>query len=579
MEIDCYNSHLHNRQAELDQVQAQLQEKQGELELSIVKIPVTKDSSFSKMRIAVDLTPLRPGGENGGAKVLVLNLLKQFQTLAPHYQFLLLTAPWNHTDLLQYENKNTKCLLIKDLTDQDSPIKFQLVYLKLLYYFNKVRSKIDKGILSKPLLIKHKVNLLFCPFSAPTYVEDGLPVVAIAYDLQHLDYPFFFSIQEQQHRTNFIKNVLKHSQKIVCISEFTRQSLIKYFNAELSQLVVVPISIHNRLPKLNEETVIEHLQKLGLAGKKYAFYPANYWPHKNHQMLLTAYGMYREQCPDQCLDLVFTGALEQEENHLREAVTVMGLEDNVQLLGFLSEEALVAVLQGCKCLIFPSLYEGFGIPVLEAMKFGKPVLSSNTSSLLEVGGDAVIYFDPRKPDKIASSLAQISSNQALVDELVDKGYRRLKLFDDEKMAYEYLKIFKTVAFNGQKSSKPSITGIYGDGWSAPEFYITVAAGLAEQTLILTVEAPEFYPASKAEIKLKSKYKQNLYSCIRGESKEIVWPVLANSELITVQIKPSFNPKKLAINSDERQLGIIVRGCKIKLVDGTFHSLLMLESVQ
>ncbi|MEH1923357.1 glycosyltransferase family 4 protein [Nostoc sp.] len=399
------------------------------------------------LRIAIDLTPLRPGGENGGAKVLVLTLLKQFQKLAPHHYFLLLTAPWNHLELAQYESKSMKRLLVANLID--TPEKNELEFLSKLVQkiFTKINFKFNNVIGSSSLLKENKINLLFCPFSAPTYAEKDIPLVAIAYDLQHLDYHFFFTAQERQHRTKFIVDLLNKSQKVICISDFTRQSFINHFKTPTDKLTVVPISIHERLVKLNESTVRKYLSSLGLAERKYAFYPANYWPHKNHRILLTAYGIYKKQFPNSFLDLVFTGALENEENQLKEAVELMGLSENVLFLGFLNEETLTAIWQGCQCLIFPSLYEGFGIPTLEAMKFGKPVLSSNTASLPEVGGDAVIYFDPRKPDEIASCLANISGNQLLVEQLINRGFQRLKLFDGKEMASQYLNIFETEALN------------------------------------------------------------------------------------------------------------------------------------
>lgn len=532
------------------------------------------------LRIAIDLTPLRPGGENGGAKILVLSLLKRLQQLAPNYNFLLLTAPWNHDELTQYENKNTKCLLMADLTPKaPTPASKQAPHQKFITsILSKLQNKLIKFKYHKPFLKSHQTDLLFCPFSAPIYAEKNIPLVAIAYDLQHLDYPFFFDAQERQHRTNFLKNLLQKSAKVVCISEFTRQSFIKHFKATESQLTAVPICIQDRWNKLSEIAVTEHLAKLGLTGRNYAFYPANYWPHKNHRMLLTAYAMYRHQFPNQSLDLVFTGTLKTEENQLREAVMSMGLSEQVHFLGFLEEEALGAVWQGCKCLVFPSLYEGFGIPVLEAMAFGKPVIASNVGSLPEVGGDAVLYFDPRKPDELVSCLAKISSDTALVKELVESGYQQLKSFDGEQMAWDYLKIFEAAVLNQGQSNKTSITGVYIDGWSEPEFHISIEAGEAGRSLILVIETPGFYPASKVSLKCQGKKRKEKHYCKRGETKEIVWQLLPTTDVITVSTLPTFNPSKMGMNADNRQLGVMVRDCRIRFADGTSCSIFNSESV-
>jgi glycosyltransferase involved in cell wall biosynthesis len=394
------------------------------------------------MQVAVDLTPLRPEGKNGGVKVLIITLLQQFQQLEPSYKFILITAPWNHQELTQYESKNVKCLLINDLTEEIKTAKPTLIKKIVKKVVNQLK-KIYKP--RKYLLTKNNVDLLFCPFSATTYAEKNIPTISIIHDLQHLDYPFLFSDEERNNRNNFLNDLLNQADKIICVSEFTRQSMIKYFQISPSKLVVIPNSIHGRLAKLEEKKVSEYLDKFGINKREYLFYPANYWQHKNHRMLLTAYNLYCQKFSRPTLDLVFTGSLKEEENQLQKAVEIMGLQGQVHFLGYLSEEELTAVWQGCKGLIYPSLYEGFGIPLLEAMSFGKPIISSNVCSLPEVGGDAVIYCDPRKPEEMAACLAKIKCDRTLVNQLIVKGYERVKLFNQEEMVRQYLNLFETVA--------------------------------------------------------------------------------------------------------------------------------------
>jgi glycosyltransferase involved in cell wall biosynthesis len=294
------------------------------------------------------------------------------------------------------------------------------------------------------LFQQHQIDLLFCPFSAPNYAEPGIPTVAIVYDLQHLDYPEFFAEEERQHRDDFLVNLLNVADHIVCISEFSRQSFIHKLNAEPSKLSVIHISVYDRWPGIDDATVQANLQTLGLKAGGYTFYPANYWSHKNHRTLLQAYQLYQERCPDQALDLVFTGALKQEEEKLRQIVDEMGLADRVHFLGYLSEEMLEAVWKGCQFLTFPSRYEGFGIPMLEAMAFGKPILASTAGSLPEVGGNAVIYFDPTEPLEIADGLVKLTQDETLRQQLSEGGYERLKHFDPQAMVLQYRQVFADV---------------------------------------------------------------------------------------------------------------------------------------
>ncbi|HSM83558.1 MAG TPA: glycosyltransferase family 1 protein, partial [Nodosilinea sp.] len=265
------------------------------------------------------------------------------------------------------------------------------------------------------------------------------------YDLQHLDLPFFFSDIERSHRTQFLTDLLRKASFIICISEFTRQSFIAHLNADAKKLMSIPICIHERLTKASGDFVSDTLSRLGLKENQYLFFPANFWPHKNHRMLLAAYSIFRKKFPHLTLDLVFTGALEEPQRELKELISNLGYGDSVHFLGFLSQAELVAIWQGAKGLIFPSLYEGFGIPLLEAMWFDKPIACSAMGSLPEVGGDAVIYFDPRKPESIADAIAALAQDDALTDQLRARAQQRLQEFSQRSMTEQYLDVLRAAA--------------------------------------------------------------------------------------------------------------------------------------
>ncbi len=173
------------------------------------------------------------------------------------------------------------------------------------------------------------------------------------------------------------------------------------------------------------EQLMAVLERLDLRVGRFLLYPANFWPHKNHRMLLTAFKMYRARNPGSELGLVCTGTPNADMECLRDAVARMELEGAVSFPGDVSDEVFTALIQACQALIFPSLYEGFGIPVLEAMARGKPVLCSRVTSLLEVAGDAAVYFDPRKPAEIVRAIEHIDSDAERAERLMHLGYERL----------------------------------------------------------------------------------------------------------------------------------------------------------
>jgi glycosyltransferase involved in cell wall biosynthesis len=467
------------------------------------------------IKVAIDLTPLRPGGENGGAKTLIITLLKLFRsTQNGEFQYLLIGEEWNREELLEFLSPNITFVLRSEAYDSlrptqsdragrlksknleslnfnrssqfwknlkhktrlhlKIPIQLRISTLKNVIERTKKRlirsneclekrphltslSKHDNPI-ARPvwksrsrLSNLYDVDLLFCPFSSPHLAEEGLPLVAIFYDLQHLDLPNFFSMEERSHRDRFLKNLVDKADRVICISDFSKHSFSNHFNAIESQLISIPICIHERLKTPSESFKAETLTDLKLQDNQYVFFPANFWPHKNHRMLLAAYSIYRHHYPATAVDLVFTGALEAPQRELREVATYLGCVSNVHFLGFLSEEEVSCVWQGCRGLVFPSLYEGFGIPVLEAMWFDKPVACSNLGSLPEVGGDAVIYFDPRQPEAIAKAIGQLAHDQELTTRLRQRARQHLRNFSQQSMAKQYLDVFREVVTANPRS--------------------------------------------------------------------------------------------------------------------------------
>jgi glycosyltransferase involved in cell wall biosynthesis len=201
-------------------------------------------------------------------------------------------------------------------------------------------------------------------------------------------------------------------------------SVTRHLKTDPEKTYAVHNTIRSRLVGCDSSQVSDHIRDLHIDENPYMFYPAAFRPRKNHRMLLTAYGMYLSRNPGCVIDLVFSGAMDDGERDLRDNVRRMGLEPRVHFLGYLPKHQLTAVWESCSFLVFPSLYEGFGIPVLKAMQFGKPVICSNVTSLTEVAGDAALYFDPRKPHEILQCLERIIGSEDLAADLVRRGYER-----------------------------------------------------------------------------------------------------------------------------------------------------------
>ena len=413
-------------------------------------------------RIAVDLIPLLPGGENGGAKLLAIAMVRSLRQVLPKSQFLLLTADWNHEALSFLDAPNVRRLCLASRSAGQNPPAPSVVnqpgwkhrLLQAAQYLPPGPRKRLKSIFlslsrhRRPVpdtLRAFRAQIYFCPFTLPFFSDPSVPVVSVLYDLQFLYYPYFFDPAEHIARERNFRETCRRANRIVCISEFVRQTVLSNSNLAPDRLTTVPIQLGKRLAKTPKETIRTVLEKYRLQENGFFFYPANYWPHKNHPMLFTALGIFQSRHPESPLRLVCCGALEEERSSLQRWVRRLGLGSRVRLLGFLPEEEFASLFSSCRALIFPSLYEGFGMPLVEAMEMGKPVLCSQGTSLPEVAGEAALYFDSRKPESIAEALERISADERLVDDLVLKGKSRSRRFlDEEKMAREYVAVFQEV---------------------------------------------------------------------------------------------------------------------------------------
>lgn len=402
--------------------------------------------------IAVDLTPITPGGQNGGAKVFVLELIRQLAQLAPTVQFILLTQFASHDELRSLECSNVTCKMILNLTPGEqkryaglkrylSPIWRLLPRTMRLTAVGFARRLLKRRRKYATLLTDMGADLLFCPFTSPTYYEPGIPVVATVYDLQHKAFPQFFSAEELAHRDYVLLDACRKSNALVAISNYSRDDMLEHFRPNINSISTIYLQMAQRVVPLSEDAT-PLLSQYQLQAKQYLLYPANFWKHKNHEMVFVAFNMACASGLSPEVKLVCTGAPIARQAWLKRAANNMGLDNRIIFPGYLSDNQLAALLMHAGGLIFPSLFEGFGIPVIEAMALGIPVACSQVTSLPEIAQDAALLFDPRIPNEMAAAMLSLLQDNALREKLIAAGQRRVLDFSDAKhMATEYLQVF------------------------------------------------------------------------------------------------------------------------------------------
>jgi glycosyltransferase involved in cell wall biosynthesis len=534
--------------------------------------------------IAVDLTPVLPGGENGGAKIFVLELLNRLADMAPQTQFVLLTQAASHEELAALDRPNMRRLMvIGPVVTITSRQRIMGLASRILRHFpGRLRNLIRrygyklmarlKRKSSSSLLRGMDVDLLFCPFTAPTYFEPGIPAVSTIYDLQYKTYPEFFAAEDVAQRERTFIEACRRATALSAISDYSRDSAIAYGNLDPERIRTIHLRMAQRItPVSGHDDGL--LTRLGLCPERYLIYPANFWKHKNHEMLITAFGIACHGQLPADFKLVCTGAPGARQEWLINAARAMNMGDRVLFPGYLPNAELAALMANCTGVVFPSLYEGFGLPVIEAMAAGVPVACSNMTSLPEVAADAAILFDPRVPTQIAQAMISLAVNEALRAQLIQAGLQRAAEFSNtERMAREYWGLFQYALDNDKFENR--LAGVYADGWAGTNLKIQVAPADCAQTLEIEFLAPQWLPKQRLTVQASQRGKrqdnQLVVDC--GTIATLSLPIEPEGGCCEVRISPAFIPAHSGDSDDQRELSAMIQRCGIVGADGGYVEL-------
>lgn len=529
--------------------------------------------------IVVDLTPVLPGGENGGAKVFVLELLRRLAERAPETQFVLLTQAAAHEELAALDRTNIRRMMVLDLSRP--PVLRSVAnrtLSRILRYLPARPRRIAQRAVNrlKPMLRRDRppaivrelnADLLFCPFTAPTYFEMRIPTVCVIYDLQYKTYPEFFPAADVAQRDRTFVEAVQRSTALVAISDYSRRVAIEHGHLDPARIETVHLHIsqHSLRNAARDETI---LGRLGLATGQYLIYPANFWKHKNHEMLLTAFGMARNSGLDANIRLVCTGAPGARQQWLKQAAEGMGLGDHVLFPGYLANAELLSLMTNSAGVVFPSLYEGFGLPVIEAMATGVPVACSNVTSLPEVAGDAAILFNPRVPDEIARAMISLAQDKELTARMIITGDAQSAKFSDSKlMAEQYWQVFQTAA--GVENRSNLLIGVSVDSWVGPALKVQVSSAPQTRNLQLELLLPNWAPVTKVIARVQQDGSTISETAVpRGSSGNISVPMPQSGGFFDIDLSPTFIPALTGAGDDLRELSIMLARCEITNSDGT-----------
>lgn len=284
-------------------------------------------------------------------------------------------------------------------------------------------------------LDKNKPDVFFSPTHyAPRFAR--IPRVTSVMDIAYLLYPETFNKDDLYQLVNWTMYSVKKSKKIITISQNSKNDIISRYHLKNDKVEVVYPGVKPDKEDMSEENIKE---KYNIDGK-YMLFVSTLQPRKNLTRLIEALSKIEKSVK---IKLVVVGRKGWKYEEILSAPKKYGVEDKVIFLNFVPDEDLTLLYKEAELFVMPSLYEGFGLPVLEAMKNGCPVAASNTSSLPEAGGDAAAYFDPDSVEDMATVITDVLKDKKMQENMRKKGFEQVKKFSWEKSARETLKIIES----------------------------------------------------------------------------------------------------------------------------------------
>lgn len=383
------------------------------------------------MKIGINILHFKPG-RVGGTETYARNLLENLQKVDAANDYTLILSRIN-ADTFDIPGRNFH-KLVRNYS------------IGSLGWFCRgvLRNTVKIDIL-RSVYDRLGLDVIHHPFTTLNPNRLKTPSVLTFHDMQHEFYPEFFSAAELEYRQKTYRPSTEEATRVIAISEHVKSCLVERYQLSPDKIDVIHNGYGAGYRVLDDAAELARVRKRYGLDRPFLYYPAADWPHKNHKVLLSALKILVDRYGfDGCL--VLSGATFQADSGIMQEVARLGLQGSVKALGYLPYEDLPALFNLAGLMVYPSLFEGFGIPVVEAMACGCPVACADRTSLPEVAGDAAVLFDPTAPEEMAEKIWTAWSDAETRGRLRERGLQRAKSFSWEEMARKTIDVYrKTVA--------------------------------------------------------------------------------------------------------------------------------------
>jgi glycosyltransferase involved in cell wall biosynthesis len=281
------------------------------------------------------------------------------------------------------------------------------------------------------VLKKHKADV-FVSADGLCSLATKVPQCLVLHDLAFMHYPKHIRRSHYIFYKRYVPRFLRKAKAVATVSAFSKRDIVNYYKVDPGKIDVV-YSAAKEIFRPVSADVKEQIKKQYTQGKEYFLYVGAIHPRKNLMNLLKAFSVFKKR-QKSSFKLVLAGRLAWKYESFIQNLKRYKYRDDVIMLGYLSEEDLVRITGSTYALVYPSLLEGFGVPVIEAMKCCVPVITSSHSSMQEIAGDAALYADANDPDDIADKMMLLYKDEKLRDELIRKGEAVAKQYSWQRTA-------------------------------------------------------------------------------------------------------------------------------------------------
>ena len=395
-----------------------------------------------KKDIIVDVALL---DTNGGIDTLTKNLVEKIAQKRPEWRLNILFSEITNKKLLEVRSlPNVNMIRVNPWYNKMQEALFEIINFATFGIF---RNKFLQIIFYDTIFLDSSCNLFWDPVSGDCVNDFIMPKITTIHDIGFIDYPEMAPPTRSEWVKKRNKKTVKFSDKIVTVSEFSKKRIVAEYKLNDNFVQAIPIRLGKRLNQnLSAEDINLTLKKFNIVSKEYVIFVSQFYKHKNHERLIQAFSKFiknNQNSNFKKIKLLIVGNMVHSRGEIQKFAEKYKTDDNIIFTGMVSNKDLQTLMSQALFFIHPSLYEGFGMPIIEAMDNGIPVTCSNAASLPEVAGDAALFFNPEDVDSIESAIKIVTENSNLRQQLIERGHEHAQKFTNtNEMADEYIKLFE-----------------------------------------------------------------------------------------------------------------------------------------